>query len=418
MQVATKTHMRFLVAATLALVLGLFQPITAQAQKFTVLYAFRGGNDGGGPFDAPLLDKAGNLYGTTAFDGKRGAGVVYKVPSGTRGKETVIHTFEDVDGFGGYGPLIFDEKGNLYGEGVGGENNHGVVYRLSPNQDGTWTQAVLYNFFGSEIDGDTPSGGLVSDAAGNLYGSTLYGGGRGCSSSGGCGTIFKLSPSDGAFWKETILYRFSGGAGGQNPNAVVLDRNGNIYGTAFGGGNTPGTVFRLTPSGNRWMFELLHTFGKGNDGAFPAGPLIFGKSGKLYGTTTGGGLLFYGTIFELSQDANGKWLETVIYSFTGNADGCTPYGAVTSDANGNLFGTTSGGAPYCNNTFGSVYELKYSPGLWTVVPLHDFAGGADGDTPLGGVVLDKAGNLYGTTSSLQGLGNVHGNVFEVSSFIH
>jgi len=352
----------------------------ARAQTLTTLYAFTGGADGGTPYFGDLvLDAKGNLYGTTFAGGAYpGLGVVFKVTPA--GAETVLYTFKSADGCSPYAGLIRDTKGNLYGTtGACGAYGYGTVFELTKRG----AEAVLYNFTGG-ADGGQPIAGLVRDAQGNLYGTTNVGGvlGSYC-----CGTVFEVTPAG----TETVLHAFTGGADGENPvAALVRDAKGNLYGTTGqGGGSCCGTVFELTPSDTE---NILFSFNY-TDGSGP-GPnrLVRDAKGNFYGTTSGGGAYGNGTVFELTR----KGTQTVLYNFAGAADGFAPYGGVIRDAKGNLFGTTFQGAGQgCNTTgCGTVYELTPA-GKFTV--LHTFTGGDDGGNPAAGLVMDKQGNLYGTT---------------------
>lgn len=317
--------------------------------------------------------------------------------------EKVLHSFNPaiVHGQLPEAALVSDAAGNLYGTTYyGGDHYWGTVYKLVPNSSGGWTQTVLYNFKGNG-DGCSPAAALVIDAQGDLYGTTLKGGvGSNCS---GYGTVFQLSPNSKGEWIETVLYRFQGGNNGAEPNGLVLDPAGNLYGTTFGSNNFGcatgcGTVFKLTPnSGGNWSQTILHAFGTGSDGAHPAASMIFDAAGNLYGTTQGGGASGYGTVFELMPGPKGTWAESVLYDFSGGADGSTPEGSVILDSAGNLYGATYYGGGFSS---GAVFELKPNGNsAWNESVLYSFdAAPGDGLNPLG-VVLDNSGNLYGTTGS-------------------
>lgn len=220
------------------------------------------------------------------------------------------------------------------------------------------------------------------------------------------------SPAQGQTFN--VIYSFNQDALGADPNAgVTLDGHGNIYGTNYFYGLGYGTVYRLTNRNGIWTPTVLYQFQGGTDGAFPASRVVFGPDGALYGTTSEGGgsgcnAHGCGTVFRLSPPATickttlCHWSETVLYRFTGGADGAIPqYGDLIFDSAGSLYGTTSGG----NADFGSVYKLSRSGGVWAETTLWSFTGGNDGFYPLGGVVFDGAGNLYGTMQT---------GVFEVS----
>jgi uncharacterized repeat protein (TIGR03803 family) len=360
----------------------------AQAQTFTILYTFTGSPDGQLPFAALIGDAAGNLFGTTAGGGAAGAGTVFTLDK--TGKETVLYSFTPgSDGGGPTGPVLRDAKGNLYGTAqCCGSGNYGTVFKL----DTTGKETVLYSFTG-QSDGAGPSGKLVRDAAGNLYGTTSLGG------ASFSGTVFKVDKTG----KETVLHSFTAGADGYFPfSGLIRDGAGNLYGTTnLGGGsgcggNGCGTVFKLTPGKNgRWKEKVLYSFAGGADGAGPAAGVIRDAVGNLYSTTVGGGASGVGTVFKLSK--TGK--ETVLYSFAGGTDGAVPYEAgLVRDAKGGLYGTTYfGGGSGCGGSgCGTVFKIS-STRKETV--LYSFTGGADGAFPLVGLLRNKAGDLYGTASS-------------------
>jgi uncharacterized repeat protein (TIGR03803 family) len=299
----------------------------------TVLHSFAGKPDGSEPAAGLLRDGAGNLYGTTEFGGVSGVGMIFKLSSA--GKVTVIHNFRTADdGENPVAGLVSDMAGDLYGTTCcGGNSLDGIVFKVNSARD--WT--VLHNFAGS--DGRYPFGGLIRDSAGNLYGTTSTGG------ASGFGTVFKLD-AGGA---ETLLYSFTGGLDGANPQAgVIRDGAGNLYGTAVGGGTSGnGVVFKVTPAGKE---RVLFNFTGGEDGGSPYAGLVGDSAGNLYGTTSAGGAFAWGTIFELDKAGT----ETVLYSFTGGADGSCPMAALIQDSVGNLYGTTEFGGV---SGFGVVFEL-------------------------------------------------------------
>lgn len=391
--------------------------------KETTLDAFVDGS-GDGPLVNVIFDSAGNLYGTNSRGGKYGFGSVYELtPSGNGAwKEQVIYNFLTGSVYNGEaegsGPsnLIFDGAGNLYGEtSTGGSAGFGSVFELSP-VGSSWVGKTLYSFVGG-TDGASPQGGLVWDAAGNLYGTTQTGGtGTGCHKAA-CGTVFELSAA-GSTWTKATLYNFQGGTtDGEDPVAgLIFDKAGNLYGTTEGGGVDGGNncgigcgaVFELSPSNGGWKESILHFFTeKGGDGAIPQAGLVLDGAGNLYGTTPTGGLqnetcgIGCGTVYELSSVSGGGWKETVIYEFT-QLNG--PADRVAFDREGNLYGTTSS----------LVFELSPAGGgEWNETTLYTFGpfGSGDGYDPEASLVLDQAGNLYGTTpdgGSAQG-----GTVFEI-----
>lgn len=369
----------------------------------SVLYRFQGGKDGLAPLGSLVFDSAGNLYGSTFAGGEGrlceyGCGAVFELTKSSGGSwsESVLHSFRaGRDGLAPSASLISDRNGNLYGttEASGAPpdfNGDGTVFELSPSSGG-WTETV-HNFWAG--DGAAPVAGLIFDGSGNLYGTTSGGGFN------RYGVVFKLAPLSGGGWLRTILYNFKGGTDGAQPVAgLIFDGAGNLYGTTSGGGTGGyGTVFELTPiSGGEWTEKVLYGFKGGySDGDSPFAGLVFDSTGNLYGTTGGGGSGGNGTVFELTPSSGGGWVETVIYNFTGGADGADPQAGLTWDAAGNLYGTTF----YSGDGAGVVFELSPSSGgTWTESVLYKFSGGADGSQPRAGVVFDQLGNLYGTTES-------------------
>jgi uncharacterized repeat protein (TIGR03803 family) len=370
---------------------------SAQAQTFTVLYSFTGASDGALPEGALLRDSAGNLYGTTVQGGKRGCaaqlgcGTVFKLD--TTGRLHVLHAFNQQDGASPIAALIHDSKGNFYGTTRdGGAALEGTVFKL----DSTGNERVLHSF-NFQQDGEMPYGGLVRDAAGNFYGTTPFGGPP---NGGFYGTVFKLDTTGNV----SVLHTFTGGSDGKHPyGGLVRDAAGNMYGTTQKGGgngclggNGCGTVFKIDAAGNYtrlYSFTGPRTNGDGSDSH--AG-LIRDASGNLYGTTYDGGAADKGTVFKL--DTTGS--ETVLYSFTDQPDGANPIAGLVRDASGNLYGTTFfGGNAGCQFGCGTVFKLD-TTGKETV--LYRFTGGSDGSNPYAGVIIDAQGNLYGTAGGGNG----------------
>lgn len=376
-------------------------PTQAQAQRFKVLHTFHG-RDGSFPTGTLVRDSAGNLYGTTSGGGtggcgKYGCGTIFKMNK--VGKEIWLYSFKGTNEIDPSAGLLRDSSGNLYGTTVfGGKvtktcggvqaGGCGTVFKVDRTGKGT----VLYKFKGTP-DGFFPESVLVKDAMGNLYGTTPLGG------SSGLGAVFKID----ATGKETVLYSFTGGSDGCDPYpGVILDSAGNLYGVTMDGGagfcnSGSGVVFKLDTSGKQ---TVLHIFG-GSDGANPDSVLLFDSQGGLYGTTANGGNgqcggTGCGVVFELSPQSGGGWTETVLYAFCSLsrcADGEEPLGPLVRDASGNLFGTT-----YFGGTSGDgvVFKLE-TTGNETV--LHDFTGGADGANPSGGLTLANSGSLYGVAEA-------------------
>jgi len=317
----------------------------------------------------------------------------------------VLFPFSGSNGLEPVAGLIFDAAGNAYGTTQGGgPYGKGEVYQLSP----TSGFHIIYAFHGG--DGHGPKGNLTMDAQGNLYGTTYAGGGsRTCI--GGCGTVFKLAPPvNNGHWTETVLYSFSGGNDGAYPWAgIAIDQAGNLYGTTQHGGTfDQGVIFQLTPTPSGWTDTVLHNFACCDDGALPQGGMIADAFGNLFGMATYGGPENCGIVFELtSQD--GSWTYTVIYTFGINAgDGTTPTGGLIEDDMGTLYGTTAaGGINKCGGAggCGTVFELTQNLGGWQETILHNFDG-SDGEGPAASLTLDAKGNLYGSTSSGGGAGNI------------
>jgi uncharacterized repeat protein (TIGR03803 family) len=359
------------------------------AGNYTGLYGFTGGPDGSEPLAAVTLDAAGNIYGTTVYGGGTNGGVVYKVD--TAGRESVLHSFPN-GGFGSF-PLAGvarDAAGNLYGTtNTGGAMDFGVAYKL----DAAGGYTALHSF--TIADGAGPIAGVTLDPAGNLYGTTTLGGSvagscTGSSYPSGCGVVYKIDPAG----RETVLHSFTGGADGEIPfGGVIRDAAGNLYGTASGAG-TPGhgVIFKIDAAGN---YTVLYSFQGGTDGAGPEAGVIRDAAGNLYGTACCGGTANQGVVYKF--DAAGNY--TVLYSFTGGADGGVPMAGVVRDPAGNLYGTTTfgGTGTACGGSCGVVYKVDPA-GQETV--LHSFAGEADGGAPYAGVIRDAAGNLYGTASNI------------------
>ncbi|MFI5115931.1 MAG: choice-of-anchor tandem repeat GloVer-containing protein, partial [Terriglobales bacterium] len=267
---------------------------------------------------------------------------------GAAAQEKVLYTFQGGTGDGAFpqAGLIFDTAGNLYGTtSLGGAYGFGTVFELTPTAGGTWTEKVLYSFKNDGTDGSNPKAGVIFDAAGNLYGTTSLGGAGVCQGAG-CGTVFELTPAAGGTWTEKVLHSFGGATDGVIPEAgLIFDAAGNLYGTTgYGGPYNWGTVFELTPAaGGTWTENVLYSFQGGADGAGPAAGLVFDAAGNLYGTTEVGGAGVCqgngcGTVFELTPAAGGTWTENVLYRFQSGADGANPYDALIFDAAGNLYG--------------------------------------------------------------------------------
>ncbi len=384
----------------------------AATSSETVIHSF--GTSNSNPSASLVADSSGNMYGTTFVGNSMPYGSVFEEsPASTGGwKETILFNFNGNDGSGPSGPMILDSKGNLYGvtsnggdESCGSGNpGCGVVFELiRPTEGGAWKEVVLHEFSGGS-DGRYPEGNLVFDSAGNLFGTTANGGGTGCSGLG-CGTVFRLKPPAmaGGTWTETVLHRFDGNDG-SGPGGLVL-KGEVLYGAAGGGAKGDGLIFELKQDDGHWTETVLYAF-NGSDGSGPGG-LTFGASGNLYGATGGGGQYNWGTVFELTRSSGGTWSESVLYDFTGGADGGNPFSPLVLDESGSLYGTTDTGGltAECNWTepedgCGVVYKLASGGGAaWTETVLHTFSDtGTDGNLPgNSGVILGVGGALYGTT---------------------
>ena len=392
--VISTTCLTFLVV----LAIGLLLP-AAQAQTYTVLHNFTGGQDGANPYAGVTIDRAGNLYGTAYSGGSGSQGTVYELkPRNGNWTLDPLYSFCSelgcTDGAHPESRVVFSPQGILYGTtNVGGVPGYGIVFQLRPPATAphsaiySWTETVLYSFTNSP-DGSHPGyGDVIFDQANNIYDTTIAGG------QSGSGTVYELTPSG----TESVLYSFSGLYGVEPYGSVVFDNAGNLYGTTYAGGNSSGgTAFELTyVQGIGWEITTLADFGYNSAGDYPWAGLIY-EGGNLYGTTSdtgpnNGG----GTVFELMR-LNGVWTEHHLFGFTGVLNGnCGPRGILAMDAAGNLYGTT-----YCDGTgsCGNVFELSPSNGGWTYSDLHDFTCGTDGGKPISNVAFDTAGNLYGTAS--------------------
>ena len=397
----------------LAIVFGLIvvATLTAQGQTFNVIFNFTGGSDGGTPLAALVLDKSGHLYGTANHGGVNGYGTIFRMkPAGSGWTFTPLYGFKGGnDGGDPVDAVRVGADGSLYGPSptpTGGY--YGIVFNLkpaptpSPSIFGGWTQNVLYTFTGLPANGANPLGAIVFDQAGNVYGTT------GSDGTCGHGTVYELTPS-GSSWTLNLLYTFCAPGDGQLPESgVIFDNQGNLYGTTYGGGQDGmGTVFQLVQSGTGWTENMLYSFPGGKDGGVPSGGLVFDPSGNLYGTTSQGGKNNGGTVFMLAP-SHGSWTLTTLYSFTAaNLDGRS--GNLVLDSAGNLYGTRKYEGMY---GAGAAFELAHSSGGWTYTSLHDFTGGTDGGNPVDGLIFDISGNLFGTAS--KGGTNAYGDVYKIT----
>jgi uncharacterized repeat protein (TIGR03803 family) len=308
------------------------------------------------------------------------------------------------DGHQIYGDVTFDKAGNLYGTtAAGGTFNRGTVFQLTPNSDGSWAETLLHSFNSDGKDGNNPLSGIAVDSAGNLYGLT---------ESGGVydeGTVFEVSPNGDGTWSESVLYSFYAGL---PQGDLIFDSAGNLFGTTTNGGlYYKGSVFELSPNGDgTWSETDLHSFNQdGKDGYNPEAGVIFDPAGNLYGTTFNGGASDEGTVFELIPNGDGSWTENLLHSFVPNRkDGYWPQCSLVLDPAGNLYGTTELGGS--NGGYGIVFRLSPNGhGGWKEKVLHSFGrDGKDGHFPDARLIRDAAGSLYGTTNQggVFGLGTV------------
>lgn len=390
-------HSTFVFTLTLALAVAVLA-LSAAAQAFSVLHYFTGGSDGANPYAGVTVGGSGALYGTTSGGGvhvgMQGYGIVFKLAERNM-NWTLSPLYEFTGGVDGANPLagVVDLNGVLYGTTLnGGSEQLGTVYELRPPPTACkavlcyWGETVLHSFAGSP-DGSGPGYGNVSfDQVGNIYGTTIDGGN---SLSPGCGIIWELTRSGGG-WSENILFNFISGSDGCNPySGVIFDSAGNLYGnTLLSGDGTGGTVYQLTHLEGNWVENILADGSQGT-GSYPYGTLIMDQSGSLYGTASDYFSGRGGTVFKISRSGVG-WIASPVYAFSS----CQPAAGVTLGADGNLYGVCFvGGA----NNYGWVFEMPPNcNGTCTPTDLHDFDN-SDGANPVGPVVFDANGNLYGTT---------------------
>lgn len=375
---------------------------------YLVLHTFSGGAGGGAPYAGLVADASGNLYGTTQFGGNTsapcpvfgGCGTVYKIDP--QGNESLLYTFTGgSDGASPTGGLVVDSAGNLYGTTQYGGNGYGTVFKIDPSG----VETVLHSFSGP--DGNQPVAGLMQDPTGTLYGVTTYGG----KFLTGWGVVFKLDPNGQGY---TVVHEFSGGLSGSNPvGDLIEDEEGNLYGTTVYGGRATrkcgfgrdgcGVAFKIDPAGDE---TVLYSFSGGADGGNPNGGLARDAAGNLFGTTLFGGNrsnscpsfgFGCGVVFKIDLSES----ETVLHAFTGGADGANPYSRLIRDYAGNLFGTTFFGGytgsqcPNGSTGCGVVFKLDAAGNETT---LYSFTGGADGAGPFAGL-LSYQNSFYGTTYS-------------------
>ncbi|MGH9495038.1 MAG: choice-of-anchor tandem repeat GloVer-containing protein [Candidatus Sulfotelmatobacter sp.] len=390
----------------------------ATAQTVKTLLSFNGTESEGNL----IFDSAGNLYGTTGDQYDPSLITVFQLSPNTDGTwtENVLWTST-----GGNEPLniragvIFDASGNLYGTSqYGGASDCGTVFKLTHNSGGSWSENNLHDF--NCADGDWAIAGVIFDKAGNLYGTTTFGG------TFNAGVLFRLIPNADGTWTEHVMHNFTAGSDGAYPGhgSLVFDSKGNLYGTTAGGAQGDcsvvnvgcGTVFEMSPKANgSWSFKVIYSFTGGNVGGAPVFGLTFDKAGNLYSTTYAGGTYGDGTVFELVPHSNGSFTERVLHSFRGG-DGDNPFSGVIFDSAGNIYGSTAyGGTNQCFNSpdggCGVVWELmpnkNGSYGEKSLVHFH----GAPDSTPYNNFVMDSAGNLYSSATGYDTYSS--GDIYEV-----
>jgi uncharacterized repeat protein (TIGR03803 family) len=379
----------------------------AGAQTLTTITSFSGA-DGTYPRAGLIADSDGNLFGTTYYGGANGDGTVFEITrtaGGYADTPTVLTSFSGADGTYPQAGLIADSDGNLFGTtAYGGANDDGTVFEITRTAGGyAGTPTVLASFSGA--DGRVPEAGLIIDSDGNLFGTTAGGGAN------GRGTVFEITRTAGDY-ADTPTVLISGSGGWVPFTRLITDSGGNLFGTTeFGGTNGVGTVFEITRTAGGYAGTptVLASF-SGADGTYPWAGLIADSDGNLFGTTAYGGANDDGTVFEITRTAGGYAdTPTLLASFSG-ADGRVPEAGLIIDSDGDLFGTTtSGGA----NGDGTVFEITRTAGGYADTPtvLASFSG-ADGADPLAGLIADGDGNLFGTT--VYGGVNNQGTVFEIS----
>jgi uncharacterized repeat protein (TIGR03803 family) len=397
-----------IVAVTLILAAGAW---AATSEK--VLYNFYSqSGDGYYPYAGLISDKSGNFYGTTYEGGANSSyGAVFELsPSGSGWTEKVLYSFgASPDGYYPYAGLVMDKSGNLYGTTYyGGTSGYGTVYELK-HSGSKWTEVQLYSFTDANGDGAYPLASLVFDAKGNLYGTT-YAGGK-----SQYGTAFQLKPSKSGKWTETVLYSFSGGTtDGYYPEfgPLVVGKGGYFYGTTLYGGSNynAGTVYELFEARGVWVEKVIYAFTGGRAGEYPYSGVTMDTAGALYGTAYQDGLNNYGVVYRLTEAKNKTWTHLTLYNFAGGTtDGAYPVAGVTVDTKGDLYGTTYYGG---QSNEGTAYELKLTKGKYTQNVLHSFVGGADGAYPRGGVILNSKADVFGTTEL--GGSKSGGVIFEIT----
>jgi uncharacterized repeat protein (TIGR03803 family) len=377
----------------------------ARADTFTTIYKFDPAT-GENPSGGLVMDKRGALYGVLHFFGANGNGAVFRlVPPGagqSKWTENILYSFAGGDdGAGPVSGVVRSTSGALFGTTiVGGANNAGAIYMLSPS-GGSWTESVIYSFPSSD---GFPGGRLLLDAQGNLYGASQT-------------SVIRLTPPAGrqGSWTASTICTFTADGDGRGPTGGLTGDSTALYGTTRSGGSgSQGIVFRLTPPGSGdgpWIETVLHSF-SGTEGSSPNGDLVV-KGGNLFGTTEHGGAADTGTVFELKKPKAGQseWRYSMIYSFSG-PDGDLPFNGLSAGKDGSLYGTTIQGGVIGKHGHGTVFRLSPPASgekTWTEAVLHSFSD-TDGNSP-GLLLITKSGAVYGN-AQYGARGNT-GNTFEI-----
>jgi uncharacterized repeat protein (TIGR03803 family) len=397
-------HFRFLGSGLLALAL-LAGSAIAQTGTAITLYNFATAT-GRALESPPIFDALGNLYGPASSGGSNNAGIIYQLTPNLDGtwSETTLHQFGiGSDGVGPSAELVSDGLGNFYSVTLeGGTTGNGAVYRLTPNLDGTWTETIIYNFQGFPSDGSWPNSALIFDSQGNLWGTTLKGGKY------DGGTLYELTPNGDGTWAKTFLYQFNQrGPGGWSPRGkLAVDAQGNMYAVTENGGKfNHGTAWKFTISvEGGGSFAPIHQFGSGVDGADPFGGVVSDAQGNIFGTTINGGKTGAGTAWELSPTKAGGWAYKVLANFM---QGEHPTWSLLPDGAGGYYGT----APETPATKGRAYvfHLTETNNVWGISKV---SGVGSGFMPESGVVWGPDGKLYGANA--EGGTKFAGTVYQVS----
>lgn len=380
------------------------------AQTFSVIHNFTG-QDGANPNVGLTIDPAGNLYGAASTGGSGDFGVIFKLTRKNSGWifDPLYNFHGGSDGGDPNARVTIGPDGSLFSTtSIGGTgcNSCGTVFNLRPQSSFCshaicpWNETVLYNF-SQGSGGFVPAGDIIFDGSGSIFGTASQGG------TFGWGAVYKLTPSGGS-WNQSVLYSFTGGSDGANPlGGVLFGPSGDLYGTTYSGGSGSGVVFQLTSSGSGWTENPVYIFQGGSDGGGLWGGLIFDQLGNLYGATLVFGSGNGGTVYELTPSGRATWQFSLLHSFTGG--GGPLNGSLTMDATGSLYGTTFSDGIH---NLGSVFKLTPSALGWVYTDLHDFTGAGDGANPFGNVTFDANGNLYGTASN--GGTSGKGTVWEIT----